>query len=404
MTTRRMYSGAVGGLLVLLLGFTAAPVASASQKPAAARGLAAHAAPAAAAAADLGARAPTRYKYKWSSIAWAGSRAVIAATDAHGDLFYFWLAAGKWHGQEVAKGKRGVSYSTPAIGWTGNAVAIAAINAKGNLVYFAQHSGSSKWSYRLVASSPGKFRSPSITSFPEHGVLISVASTAGQLLTFELAPGQSNWTRQLAGYGTFGASSVVTCYDSLAHEYLALITSTSGGSLYFWWEALDAPLWHQETIASPGQGGIFTGGGSIAATAHNLLVAVSTTTGWVDFWTQPIGGTGWNEQVVAANPGSTYSHPEIAWTGLLGGQSYDVITATNQHGELDYWWTQDGVYVWTHEKVAGSGKQAVYANPGLTVSNTSVLITAVNTKPGDVWYWHQAFDTNPWLYQRVARG
>jgi hypothetical protein len=384
MTTRRIFFSAVGGLIAVLIGLTAVPAASASP-----------------------AKAPTRYKYNKSSIAWAGSRAVIAATDAHGDLYYFWLAAGHWHSQEVAKGKRGVVYSKPAIAWTGNATVIAALNSASALVYFRLPQGSTKWHYQQVAKfAHHSFQSPSITGTPGGGVLISTANTAGDLLSFAHGGSGGSWTATIVGYGTFGASSVITCYDSLAHKYLALITATSGGTLYFWWQFVNGTSWNQEIIASPGPPGAYTTGGSVAATAHDLLVTAGTATGQVYFWSQPIGGTGWSRQVIATGAVVQYSHPVVAWTGPFGlaSKSYDVIAATSQHGELDYWWAPDGGTTWTHEKIAGSGKNYVYANPGVAISATSVIITAVNSKPGDVWYWHQPFGTNPWPKQRVAQG
>jgi hypothetical protein len=390
MTTRRMFFSAVGGLIALLIGLTAAPVASASQKPA---------------TAGLSAKAPPLYKFNKSSITWAGSRAVIAATDAHGDLYYFWLAAGRWHSQEVAKGKRGVVYSKPAIAWTGNATVIAALNSAGALVYWRLPQGSTKWHYQQVAKvAHHSFQSPSITGTPGNGVLISTSNTAGDLLSFSHGGSGGSWTETIVGYGTFGASSVITCFDSLAGKYLALITATSGGTLYFWWQFVNGTSWSQETVASPGPAGAYTTGGSIAATPTDLLVTAGTATGQVYFWSQAIGGTGWNRQVIATGSGSRYSRPAVTWTGPIGSFSYDVITATNQHGELDYWWAADGGTVWTHEKIAGYGKNYVYANPGIAISATAVIVTAVNTKPGDVWYWHQPFTTNPWLKQRVARG
>jgi hypothetical protein len=388
MTSRRMFFSAAGGLIALLIGLTAAPVASASQKPA---------------TASLSAKALARYKFNKSSIAWAGSRAVVAATDAHGDLYYFWLASGRWHSQEVAKGKRGVLYSKAAIAWTGNATVIAAVNSAGALVYWRLPQGSTKWHYQQVAKvAHHSFQNPSITGIPGGGVLISTANSAGELLSFSRAGSGGSWAETVVGYGTFGPSSVITCFDSLAGRYLALITATSGGTLYLWWEFVTSPGWSKETIASPGPSGSFSSGGSIAATANHILVTAATTTGIVDFWSQSIGGTGWAQETIAGGGSNRYSHAGIAWTGASSG--YDVVTATNQHGQLDYWWTSDGFNLWTHEKIAGYGKNYVYANPGIAISATAVIVTAVNTKPGDVWYWHQPFNTNPWLKQRVAQG
>jgi hypothetical protein len=76
--------------------------------------------------------------------------------------------------------------------------------------------------------------------------------------------------------------------------------------------------------------------------------------------------------------------------------SYDVITATNQAGALDYWWAADGSgLAWNPETIAANGTKAVYATPGIAVTSTSVAVTAINTKPGNVMYWYQPFGTTP---------
>ena len=95
----------------------------------------------------------------------------------------------------------------------------------------------------------------------------------------------------------------------------------------------------------------------------------------------------------------------LDWAGSRRPASYDVITAATTAGTLDYWWTPDGSpAAWNPETVAIKGKQAFYANPGFSVTSSSVVITAINTKPGDVIYWHQAFGTKPWPKQVVATG
>ena len=79
-----------------------------------------------------------------------------------------------------------------------------------------------------------------------------------------------------------------------------------------------------------------------------------------------------------------------------GSSSYDVVIATDQAGNPDYWWAPDGGTAWTPEKVAAAGTRAACASPGIAVTGTSVVITAINSKPGDVRYWHQPFGTTRW--------
>jgi hypothetical protein len=394
MTTSRTLRSAAGGLLALALGVMAwtAPVgtASAASRPSAAKQVAA-----------------PRYKYSRSSVAWTGSRAVIAATDAHGDLYYFWLTGTTWHSQEVAKGKRGVAYSKPAIAWTGHTVVIVALTESGGLVYFARHTSNSGWSSRVLSQvARHRYQAPSVAGIPGGGVLVSAANSAGELMSFELAPGTSRWKTARLADGTFSPPSVTVGFNSMTLADLGLITATSGGTLFFWWEPLAKPGWTQETIASLGPGSSYTGA-SIAVTPADVLVTAAATTGAVDVWAQEIGSPGWSSpQAVVAGGGSRYPTPAIAWTGpTSGGTSYDVITATNSRGELDYWWEADGdTDEWYPQEIAAAGAQSAYARPSITVSATSVIITAVNTKTGAVWYWHQAFQTNGWQKLRVARG
>lgn len=396
--TACMLRGTVGVLLALVLALTAwAAPALASQRPARARTTM----PPARAGQALHALAS--YPYKFSRIARAGSDVVIAATDSHGDLYYFWQASGSttWHKQLVAEGGSGSAYSKPSIAWTGHAVVIAALNSSGGLVYFALKAGGTTWKHQVVATaSGGKYQSPAVTAASDGSVLISAGNTSGKLLSFELAAGGTTWAGETAGYGLFGPSSITT------GSGFALITAASGGNLYLWWQFLGGTAWNQETIASAGPSGSYKGG-SITTTDNDVLVTAVTTAGAVDLWSQAFGSTsGWAQQTVAAPSGGTsYSSPAVAWTGDVGeGASYDVVTATDQAGNLDYWWTPDGGTIWTPEKVAAAGTRAVYASPGIAITGTAVVITAINTKPGDVLYWYQPFITNLWHQQVVATG
>jgi hypothetical protein len=392
--TRRSRSGhllraAAVSVAALWLGVLAlaVPAAQASQRPAAA--------------------STVTYPYKFSRIAWTGSDEVIAATDSHGDLYYFWQASGSttWHKQLVAAGTSGLAYSKPSITVAGTTVYIAAADGSGNLYYFTK-TGTASWQGQLLSTggSSGKYQAPSITVGDGY-VLISVSNTGGDLDSFTLAPGNTSWAELTVAAGLFGPSSVTTVFDSLDSEYLGLMTASSGGTLYFFWEYLTAPAWNPETVASPGQSGSYTGG-SVAASTTDIVIAAATTTGAVDSFTQPIGGAGWIIEAVSSSI-SPYTSPQVAWTGPVNGTSasFDVISAANHAGALDYWWVADGSGLsWNPETVAANGTGAVYANPGVSITSTSVVITAINTKPGNVMYWYQPFGTNPWNKQLVAKG
>ena len=401
MTTARVFRSAAAGLCTLGLALTAwvaGPAAQAAQRPALAR-------PAGQAARAKLAAKTTKYKYTLSRITSTGTRLTIAATDTHGDLYYFWQKIGTtaWHKQLVGKGGHGQAYSKASIAWTGTGVVIVALDHAGDLVAYTQHGAT--WKRKVVAKASGhKFGAPSVAAVPVGPMLIAAARN-GQLVSFELESGQTNWARQTAGYGTFGTPSIIVCYDSLISRFLAVITATSGGTLDFWWERLDNVGWHQETVAAPGPSGSYAAP-SLTATTSELMITAATTGGTVDTWSQSIGGSGWTEQTVATADSNRYSHPAVAWTGPVNGgsDSYFVITATSQKGKLAYWWQQDGLTSWNPETVAAAGKHASYASPVIWVTGKSVVITAINTKPGDVYFWYQKFTTTAWHRQLVAAG
>jgi hypothetical protein len=366
-------------------------------------GVLAVAAPAARAGGRPAARVVTTHPYNFSRIAFTGSDEVIAATDSHGDLYYFWQASGAttWHKQLVAKS----GFSRPSIAWTGQQVLIATVTAGGYLVSFTKAPGASAWSSSLIASpDPGKYQAPSVTVSTDGAIMIS-AYTSGQLQSFTQAAGGVTWSQNTVAFGTFGPSSITTVYDSKASAYLGLITASSGGTLEFFWEFRGTGAWSQETVASAGSAGSYTGG-SVAASTTDIVITAASTNGPVDAFTQKIGGSGWTAQTVSSSAGP-YTSPQIAWTGPVNGgsASYDVITAANNAGTLSYWWVADGSGLgWNPETVAANGTQAVYAHPGIAVTSGSVVITAINTKPGNVMFWFQPFGTSPWNKELVATG
>lgn len=389
MMSARMLRGAVGGALMLAVGLSAPSVPATLASPAA--------------------KHAVTYKYTLSLITWTGARSGVAATDAHGDLYYFWEASGsaKWHKQSVAKGKPGLSFSKPAIAWTGATVIIVAQDTAGTLLYFVPGAGGT-WRRAEVTSLVGNWKAPEVTGTPGGGALVTARTATGKLYSFELTPGSGSVNAGLLSYGVSGGSSVTTCYGGRA-GYLGLVTATIGGTLYFWWENLGVDNWTEETIAEPALGQQFTSA-SIAVSGSSILVTAYNSRGAVDFFSQPIGGATWQQEQVTGGSGHPYAHPEIAWTGVVGRGpgfkplSYDVITATGRGGQLDFWWAEDGSATWHAETIAKAGKQAAYADPSITVSAKSVILTAINGKPGNVIFWYQHFEATAWHEQLVAKG
>jgi hypothetical protein len=357
-------------------------------------------------AAQASAKART-YKYSQSKVTFGGSRIQIAATDSHGDLYEFWQASGskKWHKDLVAGATRLVSYGSPAIVWTKHALVIAAVNSKGSLETFTEKAGASRWVPEVVLTG-NTYQSPAMTVAANGALLISVSDKQGGLYVVEYPTGPygSVIGNEVAA-GIFGASSIVTCEEPGDSGELALITATEAGTVYFWWQHLGVSPWDAETIASAGAPATWSGA-SVAASTTDVIVTAATTIGSIYAWTQTIGDTGWTESTVSALGRGTYSRPQIAWTGAVSGGAFtsDVITAVNQSGKLSYWWSYDGDGQWHAEKIAGNSRKAAYSRPAISVTGKNVVVTAINTKSGDLEYWYQKFLTNPWHNQLVAKG
>jgi hypothetical protein len=351
---------------------------------------------------------PLTYKFTISELAWTGSSTAIAATNTHGDLYYFAEASGStmWHAQVVAKARAGVSYSKPAIAWNGSTVYIAAVNKAGALVYFVRSGGAWR-SYVQSPAGPGRltWQTPAITSLPGGGLLMTDGNGA-RLESWLLPSGATQWDELLVSDGRYGASSVTTSYDG-ASGYVGVVTAATGGTVYLWQEYLNALTWRKDTVAAPGSQGSF-GSAAVTANGGGIVVAAPASSGAVDSWypTLAIGGTAWTKQTVttAADPAS---HPAISSFERLdrGRHTIDVIAATGRGGQLDFWY-QVGTGTWFAETIAKAGQQAAYGSPTISVNGSAVIVTAVNTKSGNVMFWYQnyAASASQWHTQLVAKG
>jgi hypothetical protein len=74
-----------------------------------------------------------------------------------------------------------------------------------------------------------------------------------------------------------------------------------------------------------------------------------------------------------------FDGPAIAWTG-----NDVVITATDNSGNLDFWWQRDGTVPWNQETVATGYTEEGYFEPAIAWTGGAALITAVDNG-GNLW-------------------
>jgi hypothetical protein len=82
---------------------------------------------------------------------------------------------------------------------------------------------------------------------------------------------------------------------------------------------------------------------------------------------------------------------------------YDLIAAIGKGSQLDLWW-QLALGTWHPETIAKASKQAAYGSPSISLNANYALVSAINTKNGNLMFWYQAFDTKPWHAELVAKG
>ena len=130
------------------------------------------------------------------------------------------------------------------------------------------------------------------------------------------------------------------------------------------------------------------------ALGNSTVIAAAGTDG-LDFYWQPIGGSGWNHQLVSG-PGTLSQYPSIAKSG-----NSTVIAAENPNLGLDFYWQPIGGSGWNHQQVAPSG-------PGFSISSiaqvgSSSVIVADGPNVGQRFYF-QPIGSSGWHCQVVPSG
>lgn len=102
----------------------------------------------------------------------------------------------------------------------------------------------------------------------------------------------------------------------------------------------------------------------------------------------------------------------IAWTG----RSVVLVASNNpanEGGDLFYFWQTTGTSTWHKELVAAAGCQGAgwqpvttlgYQSNAIAWTGASVVIAAVDTRNGGLYYWWQANGSTAWHQQTVAAG
>jgi hypothetical protein len=304
-------------------------------------------------------------------------------------------------------------FSDSAVAWTGHTAVVAAVNNAGNLDYYYQQDGSTTWNQEVVAkccygnSTPAIAQTGSTVSIVESGEGGQVDyyyEYDGVCLIQSLCP--PGWHKEVvatAPSGTYYGPATISWTGSMV--IIAADHALAGGSgaptvLDYWYSDGGTGAWHEEQVAtSVGYNG--PGRPSIGWTGSAVIITDTDAHGNLDYWYQDAGTRPWHQQQVAPagslgnNGGGFWSFPVISWTG-----STVIIAATNEDGDLDYWYQDAGTTPWHQEQVAGPGSVDI-GGPAIAWTGSSVVLAGV-TESGSLHFWVQAADTRPWDHEHVA--
>jgi hypothetical protein len=180
----------------------------------------------------------------------------------------------------------------------------------------------------------------------------------------------------------------------------AIIAGTNGaGDLYYWSELIGGSTFNEQLLAS---GQPFTGAPAIGWTGSTVIIAVSQGS-QLDYWYQDqhAATRTWHEQQVAAARGTSYGPATIGWTGTSV-----IIAGATSHHNLDYWYEQYGTSTW-HEQQVSTGVYGADYNtafgPSIGWTGSKVIISSTDNF-GGVDYFFQNAGSRTWYGQLVEPG
>ena len=343
------------------------------------------------------------------AIAWNGSATVVTATDAFGNLYYWYQPGGStgWTKQPVASSNSDTSYYDAQITASPTGVMITAVEYyTGSIDFWWQADGTTPWHQETVASGgqAGYFGGPSI-AFTGAGVYIAATDKYGNVELWYAQDGTSSWSEQLVQHpydGTsyfenasvawdgYGSEPFVSADDQITGDMDAWVPSVDGfwqvqqvegpesgvtfshadiiesaggmamiyqmdaSNLQYAAKGTEASSWDYYTAASwfPGNDAYVDPSMAWTGTGE-MIVANDTATGELDAWTgEAAVGHPFAEQIIApgASDGGAYDYGEssVAWTG-----SGEVVVASQENtGHLMFWWHLDGSTAWNQETIA----------------------------------------------------
>ncbi|MGO9344742.1 MAG: hypothetical protein ACLP6E_19820 [Acidimicrobiales bacterium] len=224
-----------------------------------------------------------------------GHNYVLTDTDNSGNIDYWYstTASGGWQEETVAYGADlGTFYDQSVVTVTDAGVVIVGTDGANYLNAFYQPIGSPQWS----------MSNEQFAGFYD----LSIASSGSEIyLAFVYANGVF-----VLGYSDVGVPNdeTILVYQSSTYplgDYIAwsgsnavLVSKDSSGNLDFFYSNSNVSAFFQETIATD-TSTLTYGGQPAVVVGHNLVVVTDATRkGKLYAWLQPVGGSGWTQQLI----------------------------------------------------------------------------------------------------------
>jgi hypothetical protein len=108
-------------------------------------------------------------------------------------------------------------------------------------------------------------------------------------------------------------------------------------------------------------------------------------------------------QALTRPPPTGVLHTTYGAPAMVATNSAVVITAADNHGNIDSWYQAAGTTSWTFQRVATAAGGVFYNSPVIAAMAGSVAIAAVDTG-GGLDYWQQSAGSTGWVASPIAAG
>jgi hypothetical protein len=343
------------------------------------------------------------------SIAWNGSTTVVTATDAFGNLDYWYQPGGAtgWTKQVVASASSGTSYYDAEITASPTGVLITAVEYyTGSIDFWWEADGTTTWYQETVASGgqAGYFGNPSI-AWSGAGVYIAATDKYGNAELWYAASGTATWTEQVVQRSYDGSyyEYASVAWDGYSSQPVVSADDRTSGNIYAW-TPTSSGIWQTQQVQAALTPTDTLSHADITEVAGGMAITYTESVGNLQYLAEGTEASSWSGGTVASwfPDNDAYNDPSMAWTG-----DGEMIVANDAPtGDLDAW-IGDGASgnAFQEQLIApgpSDGGADYYGEASVAWTGTDEVVVASQTNTGHLAFWWHPTGSSAWYQEIIA--